>query len=303
MAVSLLNPNYVFCTGNIYVSGQWCIAVSHSSDGGTTWEHDTIPGGSNGFAVAFDAVDPNLVYVGGDSAYSYTYPQLLVSTDLGVTWTPRHAGLNGRVWAIAADPVQSGVVYCGTYRGVFKSTNAGASWTATPLAYETRALVVDPTDPAKLYAGTYGNGVYVSTNAGATWTAMNTGLGCLRILSLGLRPGPGSVLYAGTDGGAVYRTDILTSVTDQPASEVRAARFEITPNPCRDRAFVRLLTQAHDSSITATVSLFDVTGKRVLSTKGAGFWELDVSALAPGSYFVSLAGPGQRLIARLIVTR
>lgn len=303
MAVSLLNPNYVFCTGNVYVSGQWYIAVSHSSDGGTTWERDTLANGSNGFAVAFDAVDPNLVYIGGDSAYSYSYPQLLASTDLGATWTPRRAGLNGRVWAIAADPVQSGVVYCGTYRGVFKSTNAGASWTATPLAYETRALVVDPTDPAKLYAGTYGNGVYVSTNAGATWTAMNTGLGCNKVICLALRSGVSRVLYAGTDGGAIYRTDVLTSVTDQPAGDVRAARFEITPNLCRDRAFIRLRTRSGDSSLTATVSLFDVTGKRVLSATGAGFWELDVSALAPGSYFVSLAGPGQHLMTRLVVTR
>jgi hypothetical protein len=70
MAISPLNPDIVFYTGNVYNSAYF-VGVSHSSDGGETWEHDTIGLGTRGWAVAFDGTDTNRVYVGGDSAYSY----------------------------------------------------------------------------------------------------------------------------------------------------------------------------------------------------------------------------------------
>ena len=67
MAISPFNSNIVFATGNVY-NAAYLIGVSHTSDGGTTWEHDTIDLGTRGWAVAFDGVDSNRVYVGGDSA-------------------------------------------------------------------------------------------------------------------------------------------------------------------------------------------------------------------------------------------
>jgi hypothetical protein len=302
MAVSPLNPNYVFCTGNLYPGSEWNIAISHSSDGGTTWDHDTITYGSNGLAVAFDPFDTNRVYVAGDSAYNYSYSQFLVSTDLGETWTPSHSGLRGRVWTIAADPVQSGVVYCGTYLGVYKSTDAGATWNGTALTRDTRTLVLDPTNPAVLYAGTGSDGVFTTTDGGTTWAAMNTGLGCTKILSLALRPGTGNVLFAGTDGGAVYRTDILTGVSDRPAFDTRNSSFDITPNPCRGLASIRLNPGSLDPLNPRILSVFDAAGRRVITTPmTAAVCELNTAGLAPGNYFVRLSGPEPRL-ARLTVT-
>src|SRR5512135_2323974 len=94
MAISALNPDIIAYTGNVYNSAYF-VGVSHSSDGGLTWEHDTIGLGSRGWAIAFDGVDTNRIYVGGDSAYSY--PCLLISTDCGSTWTMSRSGLSGTV--------------------------------------------------------------------------------------------------------------------------------------------------------------------------------------------------------------
>ena len=299
MAVSPFNSSIVFCTGNVYPGSEWNIGVSHTSDDGTTWEHDTIPLGSNGFAIAFDPFDSNRVYVGGDSAYNYSYPQLLITTDLGATWTASHTGMTGRIWTLAADPTQSGVLYSGTYQGVFKSTNSGASWAATGFTHDTRALVIDPTNGNTVYAGTYGSGVYITTDAGATWNPMNTGLNNNNILSLGLRTGAEVTLFAGTDGGSVYRTALTTGIAG-PSPIVHRSSFTVFPDPCRELATVSFSSSL--LSPNSSLSIYDASGSLVRSFKvRTSSFELRTSGLAPGTYFVRLNAGKETRTARLTI--
>ena len=63
-------------------------------------------------------------------------------------------------------------------RGVFQSTNSGASWSPVNTglsggALYVYALAIDPHTPSTLYAGT-GSGVFQSTNSGGSWSAVNT---------------------------------------------------------------------------------------------------------------------------------
>ncbi|MCA8966081.1 MAG: hypothetical protein KDC48_14440, partial [Planctomycetes bacterium] len=93
-------------------------------------------------------------------------------------------------WQAASNGIEGGVVlsvasdgasalYAGTASGgVFKSTDQGATWTATssglpdavvePLGgyAAVAALAVDPVTPTTVYAGLWRGGVYVSTNGG-----------------------------------------------------------------------------------------------------------------------------------------
>lgn len=65
-------------------------------------------------------------------------------------------------------------------RGVWRSTDTGATWTQlsgaigsgipTGAAFD---LTGDPTNPARLYASVGGNGIYRSTDTGATWTRVS----------------------------------------------------------------------------------------------------------------------------------
>ena len=293
VAVSPHSSSIVFCVG--YVSSS--IGVSHTSDG-TTWEHDTLRMGAHGYAIAFDPVDSARVYVGGDSASSQ--PALLITTDCGATWTQSRTGLSGRVYSLAVDPNNNLVVYAGTGSGVFKSTDAGATWAATAHTQQTRSIVIDPNNSDNVFAGTYGYGVSASTDGGTTWNQMNDGLACNKVLMLALRPGAEVTLFAGTEGGSVFRTTVTTGIAGGSPIANRQSSIAISPNPCRDLATISL----NSSLLTphSSLSLYDASGRlvRSLEVRTSSF-ELRTSSLPPGAYFVRLSTGKEARTARLTI--
>jgi hypothetical protein len=288
MAISPLNPEIIVYTGNVY-NAAYFVGVSHSSDGGAYWEHDTIGLGTRGWAVAFDGVDENRIYVGGDSAYSY--PCLLISTDLGTTWTQSRAGLTGAVNVLLTIPGNGQLVYAGTGSGLFISTDAGATWEPTDLTGSVRTLVCDPGHPADIFAGTYNNGVLASTDGGTTWTEMNDGLTCKKVLSLAFRAGTENTIYAGTEGGSVFKTVLPAGVSDHPAIVYRQSPIAMSPNPCRGLTNVSLGSRL--VSPLTSLSIYDASGRlvRAFAVRTSSF-ALGTSDLEPGAYFVRVkAGP------------
>src|SRR5512135_2636001 len=97
--------------------------------------------------------------------------------------------MSGRISDIAIHPLKRHTWYVAVGSGgVWKTENAGASW--TPLfdaqgSYSIGCLALDPANPETVWVGTgenvsgrhvgFGDGVYKSLNGGKTWT--NTGLG------------------------------------------------------------------------------------------------------------------------------
>lgn len=72
-------------------------------------------------------------------------------------------------------------------------------------------LVVDPSNPKTIYAGTYGSGIYRSNNEGKSWKEINTDIENKYIISLAVNPKFPSILYAGTKdvdslSATVYRS-------------------------------------------------------------------------------------------------
>ena len=91
---------------------------------------------------------------------------------------------------------------------LFKSSDSGGSWTAVNTGLtsaDIRALAIDPSNPATLYAGTAGGGVFKSSNGGKNWAVANTGLTSTDIRALAIDPSNPATLYAGTAGGGVSR--------------------------------------------------------------------------------------------------
>jgi len=310
MDISPLNPNLVFYTGNVYDSAYF-VGVSHSSDGGETWEHDTIGLGTRGWAVAFDGVDENRVYVGGDSAYSY--PCLLISTDLGATWTMSRTGLSGAVNVLMTIPGDSQLVYAGTTSGLFMSTDAGATWEITSLNRSVKTLVCDPNNPASIFAGTYGYGVYSSTDGGTTWDQMNDGLACNKVLSLALRPGTENTIYVGTEGGSVFRTTTGAGLAGSPPAAGCQSPTAISPNPCRGSATVRIDYELGSTGPVA-LTVHDVSGRLVrcleTGTRPAGRfvarWDGTDGhghTVPAGVYFVRLSAGSTVSTGRLTLVR
>ena len=118
----------------------------------------------------FPIIGGSQPYLGGDV--------YLISPDGGLTFTPQRAGLAAiQTTAIAFDPNVPLLVYAGTLQGVFRSNDAGTTWTAAGLdSYSIQSLAVDPSRPGSLYAGTYlDGGIFRSADAGDTWTSLSSG--------------------------------------------------------------------------------------------------------------------------------
>jgi len=186
--------------------------------GGGVWKTDnmgiTWRNVSDGFfrtgtigAIAVAPSDPNVVYVGtGEHAVrgvmTHSGDGLYRSTDAGKTWKKTGLDETRHVARIIVHPRDPDVVYVaaqGTLyapsaeRGVFKSTDGGATWRKV-LFVDVRTgaaeLSMDATNPRILYAAMWehgrlpwkivsggpGSGLYKSTDAGETWVKMTEGL-------------------------------------------------------------------------------------------------------------------------------
>jgi len=140
------------------------------------------------------------------------------SADSGTSWVPVTQGLTAPrnqfslslVAIFAIDPSLPSVVYAAGGDGVFKSEDGGESWRNVSDGLNGQAigsLVVDPSAPATLYAGSvaYPNGVFKTVDGGEHWFAANMGLGVADGASLAIDPSaPETVYLAGKRG--VFKT-------------------------------------------------------------------------------------------------
>lgn len=122
-------------------------------------------------------------------------------------WTP--IGLAGfSVNALAVDPRSESVVYAATEVGILKTTDGGAIWSSANagIGGNTRALLIDPSSPDTIFAGTESAGVLKSTDAGAHWIQKNSGLTMINVWAIAMHPQNPSVLFAGTWGAGLFRS-------------------------------------------------------------------------------------------------
>jgi photosystem II stability/assembly factor-like uncharacterized protein len=135
--------------------------------------------------IEFNPLNPNIVYAGAATGGVFK------STDMGETWFSIFDGLSTlSIGDIAVDPVNPDIIYVGTGEpngghnnfpgaGVFKSTNAGASWEYKGLdsTISIGRVIINPSNPSIVYLAAVGSyfaptserGVYKSTDAGETW--------------------------------------------------------------------------------------------------------------------------------------
>jgi hypothetical protein len=195
--------------------------------------------------------------------------RVMKSTDGGVDWADSSTGLpadlvstNGTdqtfdsvegVTPIVMDPSNSNILYIGTFAdavdaagnsatpqvasGVYKSTDAGASWTlasnglptypGSAAVLDTLSLAIDASNPNTLWVSTIDKGfspaapgqIYKTIDGGANWTLSNAGVsgpdvralladpsnpGTVYAASGGLGPANPGGVYKSTDGGATW---------------------------------------------------------------------------------------------------
>lgn len=164
--------------------------------------------------------------------------------------------IGGRVVCMAIDPGNTNNLWVGTASGgMYKSTNAGSSWTPVQTNLNVlgvSSIIVDPTNSNIIYAGTgevyhtevdvmgfnvwktrgtYGIGVIKSIDGGNTWSQVMTKVSSdlFAIQSLAFRPGTPTTVYAcATDG--VYRSTNSGSSWSQIYTGTNVRDIAINPS-------------------------------------------------------------------------
>ncbi len=193
---------------SVYYTGYTGGGIWKTEDAGYSWKNI-----SDGFFkvgsigdIAISESDPNIIYVGtgehavrgvmtsyGDGVYK--------STDAGRTWKNIGLEKTRHIADVIIDPKNPEVVFVGAQgqvhgpsadRGVYKSTDGGATWKKTLYVDENTgisSLSMDMTNPRILYAATWkhrrlpwkvesgpGSAIWKSTDSGETWTKIVEGL-------------------------------------------------------------------------------------------------------------------------------
>jgi len=181
--------------------------VFKTVNAGTTWEpiFDDMPTLSIGDLAVAES-DPNIVWVGTGEANIFRASEAGIgvykSTDAGKTW--KHMGLEATytIARIVIHPKDPDIVYVAATghewttnpeRGVFKTTDGGATWQKVLYVNErvgANDIVMDPQAPDTVYAATWNrirrrwsdpvpggeDGLFKTTDGGKTWTPIDSGL-------------------------------------------------------------------------------------------------------------------------------
>jgi len=227
------------------------------------------PEGNRFSAAAGIPGDPSTYYVGAASGGIYK------TTDAGVHWQAMFDGNPVQsIGALAVSVSDPNIVWAGTGegkirshislgQGIYKSTDAGRSWTLMGLERTGRIprLVIDPKNPDVVLACALGHaygpqperGVFRTADGGKTWAKTlfvdeNTGCSDIamdlnnpRILFAGMwqleihtwgrtSGGPGSGLYTSRDGGVTWKKLTGRGLPARPVGKVAVAVSHSNPS-------------------------------------------------------------------------
>ncbi len=225
--------------------------VWKSTNNGTTWAPVFDDAAfSNVSEIALSPSNPDIVWVGTGERNSLRSQGwgagVYKSIDAGRTWKQSGLSDNTQIGRIVVHPRNPDIVYVAAMgdlwgasaaRGVYKTTNGGASWQKLLFANDTVAFIdikMDPANPEILYAAGWhrlrrgggtmegagaGSGIWKTTDGGRTWRkltdpALRNGLPteAMGRIGLAIAPKNPNILYAVIQ---VARSSLGTTVSAQ----------------------------------------------------------------------------------------
>jgi photosystem II stability/assembly factor-like uncharacterized protein len=128
--------------------------------------------------IIVDPRDSNTLYVG---THRHKEPGgFFKSTDGGHTWRDSKELRNEAIHSLAQSALDPNVLIAGTFNGIFRSDDSGATWTqlptySTPGLVHVESLAIDPKSTNIIYAGTWYL-PYKTTDGGQTWNSIKNGI-------------------------------------------------------------------------------------------------------------------------------
>lgn len=178
------------------------------------WSETVAWPAAAGMADSILAVDPPR----GTTPGTLT-PRILLATTMGnLLMLDRIDGTSWRTVPVDSVTRVDRVVasgnglYAATDRGIYRSADAGTSWSHMgnlPDDARVQAMAVDPADNHVLYVAVAGGGVWASRDSGATWEVIGRGLETQHIHALVVDPRRPQQLLVATDDG-VWRHALHT---------------------------------------------------------------------------------------------
>lgn len=227
-----------------YFAGYTGGGVWRTDDAGINWRNisDGFFRSSSIGAIAVAPSDPNVIYVGtGEHAIrgqSSTYGDgMYRSTDQGRTWSKIGLDKSLQISAVRVHPTNPALVYVAVQgdrwkgtpdRGIYRSTNGGATWTQVLKGENANSgasdLSMDATNPRILYAamwdhqrspwtvrsGGAGSGIWKSVDGGDSWTRLTDGLPALMgKIGVAVSPANPDRVFAivEAENGGLFRSD------------------------------------------------------------------------------------------------
>ncbi|MBL0102874.1 MAG: hypothetical protein IPP51_03420 [Bacteroidetes bacterium] len=197
-----------------------------STNGGTNWNiapgTDFMPYARLA-SVCIDYTNDQILYLGtGDHNYYYNGNGVMKSTDGGNTFV--NSGLSGLlVVDMIMDPTNHNTIVAVTNSGIYKSINAGSTWTLKTTARPFDDLKMKANAATRtLFAASTDSAFFRSTDFGDTWSQITNGIVLPSGVTngngvrIGVTPADSNVVYISmvANGGMVYKsTDGGTTFT------------------------------------------------------------------------------------------
>lgn len=281
--VIVKDPN----NASTYYVGAPAGGIWKSTDAGMTWNTttDDLPQiGVSGIAV--DGANSNIIYIatGDDDAGDSYSIGVMKSIDGGQTWNT--TGLNpgnspSSMNDIYIHPTNSNILWVATNNGVFKTTNAGVTWSnqnSGGLSNGTAGLNIKdiklhPTNPDIIYAAS-NNRIYKSTNGGENFNLVSNGLPLSTEVSryvIDVTPANSDVVYAlaadsSNDFLGLYKSSDLGNTFSTVATQATVGDIFESPQAWYDMAMTISDTN-EDEVYTGVLNVWKTTDSGSTFTK------------------------------------